>query len=153
MAYFNYVTKRHSHKRKHRAVAEKSVKELVPILDRIFSEYIRLSKSDDNGYCRCITCGNIYHWKEIHCGHFIGRANKAVRYNEMNCNPQCVRCNSFRSGEHHAYRIILCEKYGNKEVEKLEYEALLGGSYDIYWLQEKIIEYRSKVKILKIEKL
>jgi hypothetical protein len=153
MAYFNHIKKQYQHKRKRRTIAGKSVKELVPILDRIFSEYIRLSKSDGNGYCQCITCGNIYHWKELHCGHFIGRANKAVRFNEMNCNPQCVRCNSFRNGEHHIYRRVLQEKYSYKAVEKLEHEALIGGSYDIYWLQEKIIEYREKVKILKIEKL
>jgi hypothetical protein len=137
---------------KRKPIAEKTQRELEKTLDRIFSEYIRLRDADDNGYCKCVTCGNTYHWKEIHNGHFIGRANKAVRYNEINCHCQCVRCNSHRQGEHHLYRLYLVNRYGKEAVERLEYEAMLGGSYDRFWLQQKITEYREKVRRLKAEK-
>lgn len=119
-------------------------------LDRVFSEYIRLSKSND-GYCTCVTCGNIHHWKEIHNGHFISRSVKATRFNEINCNPQCVRCNSFRQGEHHIYRKYLINKYGEKTIEDLENTAHLGGSYSAYDLENMISEYKEKVRKLKIE--
>jgi hypothetical protein len=127
-------------------------RELERKLDRIFSEYVRLKTVDDRGYCQCITCGNFYHWKNIHCGHYISRSVKATRFNEINCNPQCVRCNSFRQGEHHIYRNRLVKMYGKDEVEKLEQIAQLGGSYDLFLLQEKITEYKEKVKQLKRRK-
>jgi hypothetical protein len=127
-------------------------KELEKKLDKIFSEYIRLKESDEDGICRCVTCGNYHHYKDIHCGHFIGRSVKATRFNEKNCHPQCVKCNSYRSGEHHIYRKYLVYKYGNEEVEKLENSAIMGGSLSAYQLEEKIIEYREKVKELLKEK-
>ena len=129
-----------------------SYKSLEKKLDRIFSEYIRLKAAYEGGYCQCITCGKFYHWKEIHNGHFISRSVKAVRFNETNCNPQCVSCNSFRQGEHHIYRDKLIEMYGKEEVEKLETLARIGGADNCDSLQIKIVEYRKKVKQLKNEK-
>ena len=127
-----------------------SYRKLEQKLDRIFSEYIRLSKSKD-GYCSCITCGNIHHWKEIHNGHYISRSVKATRFNEINCNPQCVKCNSFRHGEHHIYRKALIEKYGKKIIEDLENTAYLGGNYTAYDLESMIYKYKEKVKQIKQE--
>ena len=153
MPCINHYIKQYSKKfSKHKTIVEKSVRELVEVLDRVFSEYIRLKDADDQGYCTCVTCGKAYHWKEIHCGHFIGRANKAVRFEELNTAPQCVRCNSFRGGEHHIYRMYLINKHGKEIIEELEHKAMLGGSYDRFWLQQKIIEYRRKVRQLKQEK-
>lgn len=129
-----------------------TLRELEKKLDCIFSEYIRLRTVDDRGYCQCITCGHFYHYKDIHCGHFISRAVKAVRFNEINCNPQCVHCNSFRQGEWLKYRQKLIEMCGKNEVEKLEQTAQMGGGYDSFWLQEKINEYKEKVKQLKKDK-
>jgi len=37
------------------------------LADVIYSIYIRLSKSDDKGYCTCITSGDRMFWKEIQC--------------------------------------------------------------------------------------
>ena len=154
MPYINHYTKQYSKKKptKRKTIAEKTTKDLIKVLDGLFSVYIRLKNADDSGYCTCVTCGKAYQYKEIHCGHFIGRANKAVRFDELNVAPQCVRCNSFRSGEHHIYRIYLVNKYGKDAVEELEHRAMLGGSFDHLWLQQKIIEYREKVKLLKLEK-
>ena len=33
-------------------------------LDRLFSEYIR-RRDADAGYCRCVTCGKLQHWREM----------------------------------------------------------------------------------------
>jgi hypothetical protein len=121
-------------------------------LDRIFSEYIRLSRCNGHGYCQCITCGSYHFWKDIHNGHSISRSVKATRFNEINCNPQCVRCNSYRQGEHHIYRDRLIEIHGKKMVEALEYAARLGGSETSESLQMKINEYGKKVKQLKKDK-
>ena len=145
MGIYRKITKR-------KTLAEKTARELGKVLDRVFSEFIRLRDADEQGYCRCVTCGGVHHWKEIHCGHFIGRANKAVRFNELNCHAQCVKCNTYRSGEHHIYRQVLVNKYGKEAVDKLENEAYLGGDFTAYGLQVLIGEYREKVRLLKREK-
>ena len=126
-------------------------RDLEKKLDRVFSEFVRLSAADDNGVVKCFTCGNCHHWKETHCGHFIPRARKATRYSETNCHPQCVRCNIYRHGEPDIYRQRLTEMYGKEAVEKLEADARLGGNYDAYALQMLINEYTAKVKQLKTE--
>jgi hypothetical protein len=82
-----------------KTIKTSSYRGLEKKLDRIFSEYVRLKAADENGYCKCVTCGKVYHWKEIHCGHFISRAVKATRFNETNCNPQCVNCNTYNQGK------------------------------------------------------
>jgi len=135
-----------------KTLEEKGTRELEKILDRVFSEYIRLRDADKNGYCRCITCGKWYHWKNIHCGHFISRAVKSVRFDERNAAGQCLYCNSYNQGRHHVYREKLVGIYGMEEVESLEQKARLGGCYDAYQLRELIAGYRPKVKALKKEK-
>jgi hypothetical protein len=129
-------------------------KDLEKKLDRIFSEYVRLSNTvtPESEYCRCITCGKIYHWKEIHCGHFISRSVKATRFNEINCNPQCVNCNSFNQGKWLDYEQALIEKHGLEAVESLKKIARMGGKLDTLWVQTRIAEYSSAVCRLKHEK-
>lgn len=153
MSYLKTKTYAHPKKANPRKTIETMTrKELIKVLDRIFSEYIRLSAADDNGYVCCSTCGAIHHWKDIDCGHFIPRAREATRYDPINCKPQCKRCNRFRSGEHDLFRNELMAIYGKEAIEHMEQKARLGGSYDAYQLRQMIIEYREKVKKLKIEK-
>lgn len=89
-------------------------------LDRIFSEFVRLRDADENGYCRCISCGKIKPWKEMDCGHYINRKHMSTRYNEMNCNAQCRHCNRFDEGNIQGYRRSLVRMYGEKNVLHLE---------------------------------
>jgi len=118
-------------------------------LDNVFSEYIRLRDSDENGYGRCISCGKIVHWKEADCGHFVNRRHLSLRYDEKNVNLQCRACNRFQEGNAIGYNHGLVEKYGDSVIDYLaikkfnychignvEYEAL-------------IKEYTAKVKQLK----
>ena len=51
---------------KRKTIEQKNKRELIKTSDKIFSEYIRLNDADDNGFCQCITCGSIKHWKNIH---------------------------------------------------------------------------------------
>jgi hypothetical protein len=129
-----------------------SAKELEKKLDKIFSTFIRLKNADDNGHCKCVTCGKIHHWKDVHNGHFIPRGRKTTRFNEINCNPQCVYCNCHKHGQPDLYRLRLIEIYGKDEVERLEQTARMGSGYDSFWLQGQINFYKEKVKQLKKEK-
>jgi hypothetical protein len=89
------------------------------ILDRIFSLFIRLRDADENGYCRCISCGKIVHWKECDAGHYINRKHMALRYDEKNVNAQCRACNRFDEGNMIGYHAGLVKKYGAKVIDYL----------------------------------
>jgi len=71
---------------------------LVKKLDTVFSQWVRLSNSDKDGYCTCVTCSKRLHWKEIQAGHFQSRKHYSIRWCELNVKPQCVGCNVFKYG-------------------------------------------------------
>jgi len=126
--------------------------ELVAVLDREFSLYVRLSAADSNGYVKCITCGKMKRWNEVDNGHYIGRKHLATRFNEANCKPQCKWCNGHMEGQHFIFRSRLIELYGEEEIKKMEALAQVTKSENCESLRYKINECREKVKQLKIEK-
>lgn len=122
-------------------------------LDRVFSEYIRLRDADEKGFCRCISCGKIAHWKDMDCGHFINRKHMALRFNDINCNAQCRACNRFDEGNMEGYRMGLIKKHGQVIIEKLyamknEVCRISSIEYSI-----AIKHYKKKVEKLKNEKV
>ena len=84
----------------------------------------RLEESDDYGYCSCVTCGNPYHYKDMHGGHFLARECKEVSLMRIGINPQCQQCNSFdmqaKQSTRDAYRAFMIDSYGIDTVETLE---------------------------------
>ena len=91
--------------------------------DRYFSLYIRLSNCDSNGLTKCVTCGKVSHYKSLHTGHFMGRRYEATRYDEKNCAPQCVACNTFNQGEQFRFGQWIDKTYGEGTAEKLEQKS------------------------------
>lgn len=105
----------------------------------LFSRHIRLKYADDNGQVRCVTCGSIWHWKEIHAGHYIPKSRGlSVYFEERNVHPQCVACNTYHHGALDKYALFLQEKYGPgileeldqlsrqiKKISKFEYEEMI----------------------------
>ena len=94
--------------------------DLVAKLDKVFSRYIRLRDAMPNGYFRCISCGQIKPYEQADCGHYINRQHMITRFDEMNCNAQCRKCNRFMEGNIQGYRQGLIAKYGEKRVLILE---------------------------------
>lgn len=90
----------------------------ITALDKVFSLYIR-QRDSVNGVGRCISCNKIIDWKKNHCGHFVNRRHMSTRFDEQNCNLQCISCNSFDEGNFEGYRRGLIEKYGEGTPEKL----------------------------------
>tara|TARA_Y100000114_G_scaffold45461_1_gene41139 strand:+ start:270 stop:647 length:378 start_codon:yes stop_codon:yes gene_type:complete len=88
-------------------------KQLIKKLDAVFSEYIR-RRYAKNDVAECFTCGKRDHWKRLQCGHFQSRKHYATRWNEDNCQVQCVGCNVFKSGEQYKFGINLGEKKAKK---------------------------------------
>jgi len=79
----------------------------------IFNKWIR-ERDKDNG---CISCG-----AEVqHAGHYYSQGHhSALRFNEMNVNGQCLRCNNFLHGNLINYRKGLVRKHGEDKVLMLE---------------------------------
>lgn len=111
-------------------------------LDRVFSDFIR--KRDNY---TCITCGHQGTKKDIQNGHYIERNKVGTRYDEENCNAQCVNCNVWKKGNLRVYAVKLIEKYGNGVLERLLEKAKLnqGKKMSNLILTEKIAYYKKQV--------
>jgi len=131
---------------------EKTVKELIPMLDKEFSLSVRLSAADESGFIICPTCGKPYHWKQMDCSHYINRNKKAVRWNEQNVIAQCQSENRFQSGSIWKLRKVLVKRHGEEEIQRIEHLAEYEFKLDKFWLIEMINLYRDRVKKIKKEK-
>jgi hypothetical protein len=88
-------------------------------LDTVFSRFIR-RRDCGFTYGRCISCNKIITFETCDCGHYINRKHMSLRYDEKNCNAQCISCNRFDEGSLQGYRRGLIEKIGEKETDMLE---------------------------------
>lgn len=86
-------------------------------LDSIFSQYIRLRDSNEQGYFNCITCGKSVKWQEGHNCHYRTRNKLSLRYNEQNCNSGCISCNLFDRDHLGKYAVALMWKYGDNIIK------------------------------------
>lgn len=88
-------------------------------LDTVFSKFIR-RRDCGFEYGRCISCGKIVTYSGCHNGHYVNRQHMALRFDEQNCNAQCVECNSYDEGNVQGYRRGLIVKIGEKATDMLE---------------------------------
>ena len=119
---------------------------LVKKLDVVFSKYIRLSNSDKNGYCTCVTCGNKFYWKEIQAGHFMSRKHYSTRWDVNNVKPQCVACNVYRAGEQYKFSLYL----GNNLSEELHSKSKEIRKFTSLELEEMYNDFNERLKDLEI---
>ena len=130
----------------------KSISKLKKELDKWFSLYIRIRYSE-NGLSQCFTCGKVDHYKKLQCGHFQSRRHHATRWNEYNCQVQCVRCNMFSgSGEQWKFGMNLNSKYGENTSYDLEQLARTTIKKIRAEYEEEINYYKTIVDNLKKEK-
>ena len=130
----------------------KTISKLKKELDKWFSLYIRLRESEE-GLVQCFTCGKVSHYKSgMQNGHFQSRKHLATRWDEENCQVQCVGCNMFKAGEQYKFSIALESKYGEGTAEKLELLARTIMKVSRIDYEEKISYYKKAVENLKKEK-
>jgi hypothetical protein len=125
-----------------------SIKALVLKCDTIFSRYKRLSNAKTNGDVECFTCGGIFNWVHIDCGHYISRMYKTVRWDEQNTEPQCPSCNRFHEGKKDVFALKLQEKYGRDILEELNRRKNKVHKFTIPELNELYEYYKDKVREL-----
>ena len=133
---------------------KKTISKLKKELDKWFSLYIRLREANEYGYCQCFTCGKVGHYKTggMQNGHFQSRKHMATRFDEENCQVQCVACNMFRQGEQFKFGMNLDAKYGEGKAEELEYLARTIHKVSRVEYEEQISYYKNLVENLKEEK-
>lgn len=117
---------------------------LITNLDRTFSEYIRLKYYNTyEGAVTCVTCGTKKQYiEDIHNGHFQSRRHQNTRWEEDNCAPQCVSCNTYGQGQQYKF----AKHIGFKRADELELQAQIKKLPSDEWLIEKIEYYKGRVK-------
>ena len=131
---------------------KKTVSKLKKELDKWFSLYIRLRDATSEGMVQCITSGRLYHYKNIHAGHFMSRRHLATRWCELNVSAQSAADNLFGQGEQHKFGLALDHKYGEGTAEELQIKSRQTFKMTRADYEEKITYYKSAVKNLKEEK-
>lgn len=99
----------------------------------------------------CYTCGTPglsgSNWQT---GHFLtsSTCSMELRYDLKNLRPQCLPCNKWKSGNWQAYEERLIRDHGEEYVEELKVRNRLtkGNSYGIFWIRQKIEEYKNILK-------
>lgn len=119
--------------------------ELVKILDSVFSKYIRMQYMDDRGFVQCFTCPTSRPLAQMQNGHFISRKNMSLRFEPMNCRPQCKDCNEYKRGNLEVY----AERLGEKVLEEIAVLKRQNRRWTHDELQSEINRYRKLIAELK----
>ena len=128
---------------------------LVEKLDRIYSEYVRLFNTDENGYGNCVTCNTRKFYKDADCGHFITRVKKSTRWLHqpplVNASLQCKQCN-MNGGEQYLDGQMLDAIYGEGTADEVLRLSNISVKYSAADLAEMIEKYKVKLTNLKVTK-
>lgn len=97
----------------------------IKLCDNVFSKYVRLLNTDKDGRVQCFTCEYKANWQKagIQCSHFKSRGHYSTRWLKLNCEPGCVQCNEFLSGNLEVFAERLVLKHGNGILEYLDKES------------------------------
>ena len=132
---------------------KKTISKLKKELDKWFSLFIRLRSANEYGMVQCFTCGIVRGYKDgMQNGHFQSRKHIATRFDEENCQVQCIACNMFRQGEQFKFGMNLDAKYGEGKAEELEYLSRTIHKVSRVEYEEQISYYKKLVENLKEEK-
>lgn len=108
----------------------------------LFSEWVRRSSSDKDGYCKCVTCGKIDKWQNLQSGHYIHGTLFLIP--EL-VHPQCPQCNGFLHGNLIPYKEFMLREYGDQKLSKFEYMAKRPHKYTVFELQQFKKMYQGKL--------
>lgn len=117
---------------------------IVKKLDTVFSVYVR-RRYAENDIAECFTCGKKDHWKSLQCGHFQSRRYYSTRWNKLNCQVQCPKCNIFNQGEQYAFGKKLDETYGDGTSNELMMKSRHLIKLTTNELEEMINDYKDLV--------
>lgn len=124
---------------------------LIQLLDSIFSVVRRKMAANDEGVVACCTCDKLFHWKDVHCGHFVPREAKGLRWSTINTAPQCPgpECNGHPDGNQLKFGQYIDRVYGQGTAEELKRQRYEAFHVTREWLKEQIKIWRNKLNQLK----
>jgi len=125
-----------------------TISKLKKKLDSLFSQYIRIRNADHLGRVKCFTCGVEKHWKEQQAGHFQSRSHHSTRWDEVNVQVQCVKCNMFRQGEQYKFGMYLDQRFGEGTAVELEIRSKTIVKLNRVDYEEAIESYKQKIREL-----
>lgn len=112
-----------------------SLPNLLKKAQKVFNAWIR--ERDKN--MGCISCGA----PVTEAGHYFSQGHhSALRFNEMNTNGQCTRCNCFLHGNLLKYRNGMVKKYGEEKLLLLESQARKPKKWSRFELEQIIEHYK-----------
>jgi hypothetical protein len=133
---------------------KKTIAKLVDDTAILLQKLVKLKASDANGYCQCVTCGAIDHWKNMQGGHYIQRKWTATKLMEENIHVQCPACNGGFGGRPKGnlgrYALYLEDMYGREFVEELEILKHQTKKYTRAEVLEIQTEFKDKIRELEI---
>jgi hypothetical protein len=128
-----------------------SLSTVIEDLDAVFSQFIRLRDSDENGYITCYCCGSYEYWTDCDNMHFMPRSHKNTRFSEDNCKGGCRTCNQSKKGNLKAYGDHL-ERDRKGSVEALEDQARVEYNYTVSEVKGLISFYSKEVRVMRKKK-
>jgi hypothetical protein len=130
-------------KAKEKKTKKPSRSSLIKKLDTEFSIYVRKRFAVDSR-ATCFTCDKIDDWDKMQCGHFQSRKHYSTRWDENNCQVQCVGCNVFKYGEQYKFGIHLDQVYGTGVANNLLNKARSEFKIKDFELVDLIEYYKNK---------
>lgn len=118
-------------------------KGLIGKLDRAFSKYIRIRDK-----WTCQRCKKKYpeNARGLHCSHYMGRTNKATRWDKLNCDALCHGCHSyFEDRKQTEYRDWMVDRLGEDVVNAIERKSRLVVKYSQAELKEMLDYYKDRI--------
>lgn len=108
---------------------------------KVFNKYIR-ERDRERG---CISCGS----EVTEAGHYFSQGHhSSLRFDEVNVNGQCLRCNRFLHGNLINYRKGLVKRYGEEKIKRMETLVELRKAWK--WSRMELEEIIKKYKTQKV---
>lgn len=121
---------------------------------KVFSLYIRLKHSDENGFCTCYTCGAIRYFSDLDCGHGVGRQHKATKFDEKNNRPQCKPCNAWGQGKADVFKEKMDLEHGPGTWELMNFKSKQPFSWGQFEVDLLFLFYLKEIRsIIKVKHL
>jgi hypothetical protein len=136
-------------KRKTQKKRQKSMAALVEDAAKLLQRLVRLKASDGNGFCRCVTCGKVDHYKNMQGGHFIERRKTSVKLVEENINPQCEYCNQWgmkKASTVLAYNDWMIDMHGADFVDDLKRQSRQVRKYSRGEVEDMIADFKARIQ-------
>ena len=111
----------------------------------LLQKLVRMKASDDNGYCQCVSCKRVAHYKTMDGGHYFSRRHSRLKLYEEQIHPQCKRCNMMMSDPmvQDAYRDYMIEMYGVRRLKALKKLLYLPPKK---FIKEEVILFQQKLR-------